>query len=101
MKVAPYYCCIPHRKKSIINDISSVVYNYQSVNKYPSRTTQDHQQSVPKAVVVAQNKSNLTENTLSQTGKNLKPRKCVDRDLSRRGSDHLGKKADCKSCMSP
>lgn len=76
------YCCTPHGKNSIINDISSVVYNYQSVNKYPSRTTQDHQQSVPKAVVIAQNKSNLTENKLSHTGKNLKPSKCEDRDLS-------------------
>lgn len=77
------YCCIPHRKKkSIKNDISSVVYNYQSVNKYPSRTTQDHQQSVPKAVMVALNKSNLTENALSQTGKKLNPHKCEDRDLS-------------------
>lgn len=76
------YCCIPHRKKSIINDISSVVYNYQSVNKYPSRTTQDHQQSVPKAVVVAQNKSSLTENKLSNTEKIPKPHKCEERDIS-------------------
>lgn len=43
---------------------------------------QDHQQSVPRAVVVAQNKTNLTENKLSHIGKNLKPRKREDRDLS-------------------
>lgn len=57
-----FYCCIPGNRNSIINDISSVIYNYQSVNKYPWRTTHDHQQSVPKAVMVAQNKSNPTEN---------------------------------------
>lgn len=83
-----FYCCIPGNKNSIINDISSVIYNYQSVNKYPWRTIQDHQQSVPKAVMVAQNKSNLTENKLTWLNlvyptqwKIQTHVKCEDRDL--------------------